>query len=127
MLVEAFAALGVIFGSLAIPLAFDTRTTAAMWAVEGAGLLWLGVRQESKLARAFGALLQIAAGVGYLIGLRGYAEAQPILNSTYLGSLMVSLSGICSGYWLHRNRERAGGYEAGADVVFTLWAVAWWL
>ena len=62
LLVEAFAALGVIFASLAIPLAFDTRTTAAMWAVEGAGLLWLGVRQQRKLARAFGALLQVAAG-----------------------------------------------------------------
>lgn len=127
LLVEAFAALGVIFGSLAIPLAFDTRTTAAMWAVEGAGLLWLGVRQERKLARAFGALLQVAAGLGYLIGLRGYDEAQPILNSTYLGSLMVSLSGIFTGYCLYRNRERQARYEAGADVVFTLWAVAWWL
>lgn len=127
LLVEAFAALGVIFGSLAIPLAFDTRTTAAMWAVEGAGLLWLGVRQERKLARAFGALLQIAAGVGYLIGVRGYFEAQPVLNSTYLGSLMLSLSGICTGYWLYRNRERQARYEGGADVVFTLWAVAWWL
>lgn len=127
LLVEAFAALGVIFGSLAIPLAFDTRTTAAMWAVEGAGLLWLGVRQERKLARAFGALLQVAAGFGYLIGLRGYYEAQPILNSTYLGSVMLSLSGICTGYWLYRNRERQAGYEASADVVFTLWAVAWWL
>ncbi|MFL6617759.1 MAG: DUF2339 domain-containing protein, partial [Povalibacter sp.] len=49
LLVEAFAALGVIFGSLAIPLAFDTRTTAAMWAVEGAGLVWLGMRQQRKL------------------------------------------------------------------------------
>lgn len=127
LLVEAFAALGVIFGSLAIPLAFDTRTTAAMWAVEGAGLLWLGVRQERKLARAFGALLQVAAGMGYLIGLRGYSEVQPIFNSTYLGSLMVSLSGLCTGYWLYKNRERQASYEAAADVVFTLWAVAWWL
>ncbi len=126
LLVEAFAALGVIFGSLAIPLAFDTRTTAAMWAVEGAGLLWLGVRQERKLARAFGALLQVAAGLGYLIGLRGYYEAQPILNSTYLGSLMLSLSGIFTGYCLYRNRERQARYETGADVTFTLWAVAWW-
>src|SRR6185312_8952499 len=49
LLLEAFAALGVIFASLAIPLAFDTRTTAAMWAVEGAGLLWLGVRQGRRL------------------------------------------------------------------------------
>jgi len=128
LLVEAFAALGVIFGSLAIPLAFDTRTTAAMWAVEGAGLLWLGVRQERKLARAFGALLQIAAGMGYLIGM-AYRNAAdwPVLNSTLLGALMLSLSGICTGYWLFRNQARQARYEMGADVVFTLWGVGWWL
>lgn len=126
LLVEAFAALGVIFASLAIPLAFDTRTTAAMWAVEGAGLLWLGIRQQRKLARAFGALLQITAGVGYLIGLRNSHGALPLLNSAYLGTLMLSISGICSGYWWFRNKTQRASYETGADVVFTLWAVGWW-
>ncbi|HEY5755460.1 MAG TPA: DUF2339 domain-containing protein [Steroidobacter sp.] len=128
LLVEAFAALGVIFASLAIPLAFDTRTTAAMWAVEGAGLLWLGVRQERKLARAFGALLQIAAGVGYLIGMHYRNAADwPVLNSTFLGAAMLSISGICTGYWLFRNRAKQARYEGGADAVFTFWAVGWWL
>ncbi|MFC4310175.1 DUF2339 domain-containing protein [Steroidobacter flavus] len=128
LLVEAFAALGVIFASLAIPLAFDTRTTAAMWAVEGAGLLWLGVRQERKLARAFGALLQIMAGIGYLIGMH-YRNATdlPVLNSTLLGAVMLSISGICTGYWLFRNRAKQARYEGGADAVFTLWGVGWWL
>lgn len=127
LLVEAFAALGVIFGSLAIPLAFDTRTTAAMWAVEGAGLLWLGVRQQRKLARAFGALLQIGAGLGCLIGLYGHHDDVPVLNSAYLGTLMLSISGLCSGYWLFRNQEQRARYETGADIVFTIWGVAWWL
>ena len=127
LLVEAFAALGVIFASLAIPLAFDTRTTAAMWAVEGAGLLWLGVRQQRKLARAFGALLQIAAGVGYLINLHRLNAVPPILNSAYLGALMVGVSGLIAAYLLHRNRERQATYEAGAEVVFALWGTAWWL
>jgi uncharacterized membrane protein len=127
LLVEAFAALGVIFASLAIPLAFDTRTTAAMWAVEGAGLLWLGVRQERKLARAFGALLQLGAGVGWVLGLYGHQDDLPVLNSAYLGALMLGISGICSGYWLFRNRQRCARYETGADVVFTIWGLAWWL
>lgn len=127
LLVEAFAALGVIFGSLAIPLAFDTRTTAAMWAVEGAGLLWLGIRQQRKLARAFGALLQIGAGLGCLMGLYGHHEGLPVLNSAYLGTLMLGISGLCSGYWLFRNLQQRASYETGADAVFTFWGVAWWL
>ena len=126
LLVEAFAALGVIFASLAIPLAFDTRMTAAMWAVEGAGLLWLGVRQERKLPRLFGTLLQVGAGVGYLIGYDEMRSTQPILNTAYLGAAMLAVSGMFSGYWLFRNESRRAQYEAGLAAGFTFWGLIWW-
>jgi len=126
LLVEAFAALGVIFASLAIPLAFDTRTTAAMWAVEGAGLLWLGVRQERRLPRLFGMLLQAGAGIGYLIGYANLRSSQAILNSAYLGATMLAVSGVFSGYWLFRNEARRARYEAGLAAGFTFWGVMWW-
>lgn len=126
LLVEAFAALGVIFASLAIPLAFDTRTTAAMWAVEGAGLLWLGVRQERKLPRLFGTLLQAGAGVGYLIGYDELRSTRPILNSAYLGATMLAVSGVFSGYWLFRNEPRRAQYEAGLAAGLTCWGIIWW-
>jgi uncharacterized membrane protein len=126
LLVEAFAALGVIFASLAIPLAFDTRTTAAMWAVEGAGLLWLGVRQERKLPRLFGTLLQAGAGVGYLIGYDELRSTRPILNSAYMGATMLAVSGVFSGYWLFRNEPRRAQYEAGLAAGLTFWGVVWW-
>jgi uncharacterized membrane protein len=127
LLVEAFAALGVIFASLAIPLAFDTRTTAAMWAVEGAGLLWLGVRQGRRLPRAFGLLLQACAGVGYLIGYASLRSTQPVLNSAFLGAMMLAVSGIFSAYWLFRNEQRRADYEAGFAGVLLFWGVMWWL
>ncbi len=127
LLIEAFAALGVIFASLAIPLAFDTRTTAAMWAVEGAGLVWLGLRQDRKLARAFGALLQGAGGMGYLLGLQQPIDAWPVLNSAVLGAAMLALSGWFTAYGLHRSRERLAHYERGASEAFALWGTAWWL
>ena len=127
LLVEAFAALGVIFASLAIPLAFDTRTTAAMWAVEGAGLLWLGVSQQRKLARAFGALLQFGAGLGYLAGLPTLRGDPAVLNSTFLGAWMLGASGVFSGYWLYRNRKAQASYEAIGQHVVTLWGLSWWL
>ncbi len=126
LLVEAFAALGVIFASLAIPLAFDTRTTAAMWAVEGAGLFWLGMRQDRKLARAFGSLLQVGAGTGFLIGLPDYHGARPLLNSLTLGAVMLAVSGLLTSYWLHRHRQARAAYEAGWEVGFALWGLAWW-
>jgi len=125
LLAEAFAALGVIFGSLAIPLAFDHQTTAAMWAVEGAGLLWIGVRQDRRLARAFGALLQLAGGLGYLVGLHRLAADLPVLNTAFIGCILLAVSGALSARWLQRHAAQAAAYEKFADSALLLWATAW--
>ncbi len=70
LLAETCLALGVIFASLAIPLGLDARWTAAAWAVEGAGIFWLGLRQQRPLARAFGLLLQLGSALAFLSELR---------------------------------------------------------
>lgn len=128
LLAEAFAALGVIFASLAIPLAFDEKTTAAIWAVEGAGLLWLGIRQDRRLARAFGALLQLAAAGHYATGLLGAGGAQtPLFNAGFLGGAGLAVAGFLSGWWLFRAGERLRPYERHAAWGLLLWAVFWWL
>ena len=69
LLVETCLALGVVFASLAIPLGLDARWTAAGWAVEGAGIYWLGLRQGRPLARAFALLLQVGAALAFVCGL----------------------------------------------------------
>ena len=44
-LAEAFLAIAVGFATMAIPFAFDEAlTTSVAWALEGAGLYWIGVR-----------------------------------------------------------------------------------
>ena len=67
LLVECFIALSLAFGTLAIPLAFDGRMTSAAWALEGAAVAWVAVRQGRLLARSFGYLLQFAAGIAFLL------------------------------------------------------------
>ncbi|MDH4584280.1 DUF2339 domain-containing protein [Pseudomonas sp. BN415] len=87
LLVETCLALGVVFGSLAIPLGLDARWTSAAWAVEGAGIYWLGLRQGRPLARAFALLLQFGAAVAFLGGLRDGGDA--LLDGSPLGALML--------------------------------------
>lgn len=70
LLTETYLALGVIFASLAIPLGLDARWTAAAWAVEGAGIFWLGLRQHRPVARAFALLLQLGSLLAFLGELR---------------------------------------------------------
>ena len=126
LLSEAFAALGVIFTSLAIPMAFDHQTTAASWAVEGAGLLWIGVRQQRWIARAFGVLLQLLGGIAFLIDIDHIITGPALLNHMTLGTTLLAIAGLLSGYWLHRNRESSRAWESGWQRAMTLWALAWW-
>lgn len=126
LLVESFLALGVGFATLAVPLAFEGRLTSAVWAVEGAAIVWVGVRQGRTLARAFGLLLQIAAGVAFLAGVDRPAGATPVLNSLYLGGVMVSMAGLFCNFYLERNRGRVSEAELLASRLLFAWGALWW-
>ncbi|HXV08906.1 MAG TPA: DUF2339 domain-containing protein [Burkholderiales bacterium] len=127
MLVEAFLALGVVFATLAIPLALDGRWTAAAWALEGAALVWVGVRQGRRAARAFGLLLQIGAGLAFLWDMPHATGRVPIFNSTYLGCLFVALAGLFSNWYLQRNRGALRNWEAVPAAAVFFWGLAWWV
>lgn len=128
LLCEAFAALGVIFASLAIPLAFDEQATSVMWAVEGAGLVWLGVRQERRLARAFGLLLQAGSSAALLLHGGVGPEALPLANGQFIGFVVLGVTALATGTWLRQlpsegaSRDRA--LAPVAVVIGTLWIAA---
>lgn len=127
LLAESFLALGVVFGSLAIPLALDGRWTAAAWAMEGAALVWIGVRQNRALARNFGLLLQFGAGFSFVVATGGRGSGPPFLNGVFLGGLVVSLAGLFSSAYLERNAESLRRWERGSHVLFLIWGLLWWL
>jgi uncharacterized membrane protein len=127
LLVESFLPLGVVFATLAIPLALDGRWTAAAWALEGAGILWVGVRQKRLLARVAGMLLQLGAGVAFFHAWNhGYA-AVPVLNSFYLGCVFIALGGLFSNWILERHREAVREEERITAVALFGWGLLWWL
>jgi uncharacterized membrane protein len=130
LLVEAFLALGVVFATLAVPLALDSRLTSATWALEGAALVFVGVRQQRLAPRVFGLALQLAAGVAFGLGFgiwtaRLVGGSLPVLNSDCIGALLVALGGLISA------RVMSGAAITGSErllvpVVFG-WGVLWWL
>lgn len=87
LLGETCLALGVIFASLAIPLGLDARWTSAAWAVEGAGIFWLGLRQHRPFARAFALLLQLGSALAFLSQLQ--LGESSLLDGAPLGALML--------------------------------------
>ncbi|HJQ63162.1 MAG TPA: DUF2339 domain-containing protein, partial [Burkholderiales bacterium] len=126
LLVEGFIALGVAFGTLAIPLGLDGRWTSAAWALEGAAIVWVGVRQERKLACVFGVVLQFAAGIAFLLDAHGTRAALPVLNSAYLGAVFVSTAGLFSAWYLGRHPGRLGKWQNAVRVALFVWGTLWW-
>ena len=128
LLDQSFVALAVVFATLAIPFAFDNqRFTAATWALEGAGVFWVGVRQAQRLPRAFGLLLQLAAGVIFAseIG-RGVGDLL-FLNSAYIGAAFLGLAGVFTACVIGRNTESLTRFEPLIGAVMLVWGVIWWL
>lgn len=120
LLAETCLALGVIFASLAIPLGLDARWTAAAWAVEGAGIFWLGLRQQRPLARAFGLLLQLGSALAFLSELR--VGAHTMLDGAPLGALLLGAALLFSFAQLRNaSTEQAAAWERkGLPVLASL-------
>jgi uncharacterized membrane protein len=125
LLSETCLALGVVFASLAIPLALDARWTSAAWAVEGAAVFWLGLRQQRTLAKAFGLLLQLGAGLALLIDMQSlfYRKGYGLLvHGDFWTPLIVALAAMISAGFLQTlapTKQRLG-------AVLLAWAVLWW-
>ena len=124
---QAFIAIGVVLLSLAVPLRYDEQATAATWALEGAGAVWLGVRQDQRRTRFFGVLIQMLAAISLILSLREIDDTDAALAAGVPGGVLLALAGWLSGYWLYRHHERLAPYERNVDRAFAVWGVGWWL
>lgn len=100
LLAQTCLALGVIFASLAIPLGLDARWTTAAWAVEGAGIFWLGLRQQRLLARAFALLLQLGSALAFFSELRPGTDT--LLEGPALSALLLGAALLFTFYQVHK-------------------------
>ena len=127
LLAESFLAIGVIFITLAVPLALDGRWTSATWAVEGAAIVWAGSRQGKWLARAFGYLVQAGGAVTFMAHWGdGSRAAWPVLNAQWLGLAMIAAAALFTARLISHRPERFMEVERGAaPVVFFLGTGAW--
>ena len=127
LLAESFLALGVAFATIAIPLALDARWTAAAWALEGAALVWVGVRQNRWIAKLAGSALLIGSGVAFAS--YGWQEdvGIPVLNGNYLGGLLIGLASLFAACYLNRVADRAPRFFSLAHPVLFFWGVTWCL
>ena len=126
LLTEAYGALALGFATLAIPLAFSASTTGTLWALEGAGVAWLGLRQDRRLPWLGGLLLQLLAAGSYVLSLfdrtHDYLVPEPLLmNAAWLGAAILAFSGYVLS--LIHDRHRPG---RALPALLFVWATLWW-
>jgi uncharacterized membrane protein len=121
LMVEGLLALGVIFLILVTPLALDARWTGAAWAVQGAGIVWVALRQRRWWAAGVGALLQLGAALAFWAQHDRAPEAWPFANASFVGVLMLALAALLSAHLLRRASMASEGRLArllhGAHAV----------
>jgi uncharacterized membrane protein len=138
LLNETMIALATIFGSLAIPLGLEQQWTSAAWAVEAAGVYWVGVRQQRVHARVFALLLLFGSAVYFALGLRSGTGAA-VLDGSLLGCGMLAVA-VWLVYRMLRGAptEHLHGFERAtrgwliafgvlfiALMPFLLWSMEW--
>jgi uncharacterized membrane protein len=120
VLIEAFLALGVIFTTLAVPLAVNGHWTAGTWALEGGALFWMGVRQRRLTARLAGLVLQAGAAISLLIILITTPSVIAISGG------LLALSGFFVSYLIYSKATYLYNWEGRlAPLLLALALIGW--
>jgi uncharacterized membrane protein len=129
-LIECFLAIGVVFITLTIPLAFNAQWTSALWALKGLGLVWIGIHQQRLLARYFGSFLIIIAGFTLFSFLESGYKTNLVelvfVNGSYLGCLVKALTALSAAYLLYKHRAKLNEYDSILVNVFIVFGFFWW-
>jgi uncharacterized membrane protein len=127
LLSRAYAALALIFATMAIPFALDDRYTAALWAGEAAGVYWIGVRQDARFARAFALLVEVGAGVVFALADTGGSDDRLFANAFFAGALLIGVSALVMARVADGAEGRLGPGERALVPALFGWGVLWWL
>jgi len=129
-LAEAYLPIGVGFATLAIPYGLnDGNLTGAAWALEGAGLYWVGVRQQRWLSRLAGVVLGLVAVAAVQRHHVSAVQRLPLLNSEFLVGVLLAASVLFMAYYAYARRSELHASEWRWLQLFvplglTLWLLA---
>jgi len=127
LLAHAFAALAVVFATVAIPFAFDDHYTAAIWAIEAAGVYWIGVRQNVPFARAFALTIEVGAGILFAISASPGTGGLLFANAYFAGAILIAAAGLVTACLADRAANVLGPGERALTPAVFGWGVLWWL
>jgi uncharacterized membrane protein len=125
---ESFWGLSVVFLAIAVPLALDARWTSVAWALQGAGMIWLGMRQDRVLALGAGVLLQMGAAAAYFLQPDMDGGQVAIVNGPYLGAILIAAAAYLSSWAFESVTARHHrDHDLIITWIFLAWGTLWWV
>ena len=86
--------------------------TAAIWAIEGAGVFWLATRAEEPDRQLFGLAMHCFAASAFINGLRWWVRRagmhRPLPTLDFIGHAMLALGALLISWWSHGLLQRVG-------------------
>ncbi|WP_345971347.1 DUF2339 domain-containing protein [Sulfurimonas sp. HSL1-6] len=117
MLAEAFRAIAVVFYTVAIPYALDDRMTGALWALEGAAVIWISLKYRKHYGVIFGMVLELVSNVLYLLSTVGLSAEFAFANGIFAGYAVVVTAALFTAY---RLRAHPGGEPGTLTQAFSM-------
>ncbi len=113
---EASLAIATVFLTLVIPFALDAHSTSGAWALEGAGLVWLGLRQRRIAPRLFGYALLFLAGLAMFHAVQRHGLPHMFFNALLFNGVMAGAASLAAAYFVHRSGRLAASDAADAPL-----------
>lgn len=131
-LIESLAGVSLALLSMTIPFALDATWTGTGWALEGAALIWLGVKQRRLLVRLSGYALLAFASVSFMYGLEEttydvFQNYTLIANKAFIGFIVLGLSSLFGAYHLSVHGEKVFRLERWLAPVLLAAGMMWML
>jgi uncharacterized membrane protein len=133
LMFEASLAIGTVFLTLVIPFALDAHSTSGAWALEGAGLVWLGLRQQRIAPRLFGYALLLLAGFAMFHALERHGLPTHFFNALLFNGLLAGAASLAAAFFVLRHSGRLDEAATGsprrievyAEPLLIGWGTLW--
>lgn len=124
---EVMAGLGVVLANLAVIMSIESfDDLSAVWAIEGAGLVWLGLRQSRVWLQSMAVILEVCASLSHLAGYIGAGTTVFVFNPEYMGAIIIVGASLWTAWCYARACKQDSRIYRILARLFLVWGVLWW-
>ena len=101
----SYLAIGTTFFSLFLLFLFSRDVTSVLWALEAAGLTWIGIRQKEWLPKVAGLLLILLSYMLFIEQSNAQLSTRLFVNNQYISALLITVATAAMGFFYYQIKD----------------------